>query len=91
MYSFCICICKWDSELYVYDTINTTTVVVLFFIFIYDILILFKTWVHQRLKNQVKSPSKVKHPLHLPKVDELGRDQSGLEMNCSGLKSEGRQ
>ena len=29
------------------DTVNTTTVVVLFCIFVYDILINYKTWAHQ--------------------------------------------
>ena len=60
MYSFCIC--KWDSELDVYDTVNTTTVVVLFCIFVsLDMLFWFsyKTWVHQYLKKQVKNPSPV--------------------------------
>ena len=37
---FCICICKWDSGLYEYDSVNTTTVVVLSFcIIVYDILV----------------------------------------------------
>ena len=49
------------------DTINTTTVVVLFCIFVYDMLIKYKTWAHQCLKKQVKSHIIVSCPFHPPK------------------------
>ena len=39
------------------DTVNTTTVVVLFWTFVYDMLIYYKTWIYQCLIMQVKSPS----------------------------------
>ena len=39
------------------DTVNTTTVVVLFWTFVYDMLIYYKTWIYQCLIKQVKSPS----------------------------------
>ena len=41
------------------DTVNTTTVVVLFMTFVYDIDIYYKTWIYQCLIKQVKSPSSV--------------------------------
>ena len=41
----------------IYDTVNTTTVVVLFWTFVYDMLIYYKTWIYQCLIKQVKSPS----------------------------------
>ena len=49
------------------DTINTTMVVVLFCIFVYDMLIKYKTWAHQCLKKQVKSHIIVSCPFHPPK------------------------
>ena len=41
----------------IYDTVNTTTVVVSFWTFVYDMLIYYKTWIYQCLIMQVKSPS----------------------------------
>ena len=55
MYSFRIC--KWDSVLYICDIVNTTTVVVLFWTIVHDMLIYYKTWIYQCLIKQVKSPN----------------------------------
>ena len=41
----------------IYDTVNTTTVVVSFWTFVYDMLIYYKTWIYQCLNMQVRSPS----------------------------------
>ena len=45
------------TQYYIYDIVNTTTVVVLFWTFVYDMLIYYKTWIYQCLIKQVKSPS----------------------------------
>ena len=39
------------------DTVNTTMVVVLFWTFVYDVDIYYKSWIYQCLIKQVKSPS----------------------------------
>ena len=41
----------------IYDNVNTTTVVVSFWTFVYDMLIYYKTWIYQCLILQVKSSS----------------------------------
>ena len=62
------------------DTVNTTTVVVLFWTFVYDMLIYYKTWIYQCLIMQVKSPSicsRVPEPGSNPLIGsgrESGRD-----------------
>ena len=53
------------------DTVNITTVVVLCYIFVYDLSFSYKTLAHQCLKNKVKSPSIVWRPLH-PRRRGLG-------------------
>ena len=62
-----------------YDTVNTTTVVVSFWTFVYDMLIYYKTWIYQCLIMQVKSPS------ICSRVPEPGSDpliRSGRESGC---------
>ena len=41
----------------IYDTVNTITVLVLFWTFVYDMLIYYKTLIYQCLIKQVKSPN----------------------------------
>ena len=43
--------------MYIYDIVNTTMVVVLFWTFVYDMLIYYKTWIYQCLIKHVKSHS----------------------------------
>ena len=69
------------------DTVNTTTVVVLFWTFVYDMLIYYKTWIYQCLIMQVKSPS------ICSRVPEPGSDPligSGRESGSDKLVSEPR-
>ena len=69
------------------DTVNTTTVVVLFWTFVYDMLIYYKTWIYQCLIMQVKSPS------ICSRVPEPGSDPligSGRESGRDKLVSEPR-
>ena len=75
------------------DTVNTTTVVVSFWTFVYDMLIYYKTWIYQYLIMQVKSPSicsRVPEPGSDPLIGsgrESGRDtgtsQSGTGTTAS--------
>ena len=70
-----------------YDTVNTTTVVVSFWTFVYDMLIYYKTWIYQCLIMQVKSPS------ICSRVPEPGSDPligSGRESGRDKLISEPR-
>ena len=69
------------------DTINTTTVVVLFWTIVHDMLIYYKTWIYQCLIKQVKSPnirSRVPETGSDPSIGsgrESGRDNLGPYIN----------
>ena len=74
------------------DTVNTTTVVVLFWTFVYDMWIYYKTWIYQCLIMQVNSPSicsRVPEPGSDPLIGsgrELGRDK--LVSECGTYSDE---
>ena len=57
----------------IYDTVNTTTVVVLFWTFVYDMLIYYKTWIYQCLIKQVKSPSICPRTPNSVRIRQSGR------------------
>ena len=57
----------------IYDTVNTTTVVVLFWTFVYDMLIYYKTWIYQCMIKQVKSPSICSRTPNSVQIHQPGR------------------
>ena len=73
------------------DTVNTTTVVVLFRTFVYYMLIYYKTLIYQCLIMQVKSPSicsRVPEPGSDPLIGsgrETGRDMLSLDWSAAEI------
>ena len=50
--------------------------VVLFWTFVYDMLIYYKTWIYQCLIKQVKSPSICSHTLNSVRIRQSGRAEN---------------
>ena len=55
-----------ETQEYVHDSLNTTTVVVLQVLFNYEII--YMKWGNQCQKSRLKSLSPVLHPLSLPRL-----------------------
>ena len=55
------------------DTVNTTMVVVLFWTFVYDMLIYYKTWIYHCLIKQVKSLSICSRTSNSVRISQSGR------------------